>query len=95
MGKLKTPHCHGFRIFGRVHDFQNQLLLFLWAPRYYNKHTRTNPNSGFQMQYSRKSQNIGDRTHQFVWERWGPTNHEDTSYKFLKLLTMGSISSGR
>ena len=68
---------------GNVHDAPNQLFLTLETPDY-KKKTNTN-NILF---YFRSSQNIRNEKR----KRRVPTNPSDPSYKFLKILNMGSIS---
>ena len=94
---LETPENHMFSFFrlgGRVHESQNQLLLFLRQQTSQNN-SRTNPASLFKDVIFRNINMLEIQPFETYWERRVPNNLEDPSNKFLKILNTGSISSNK
>ena len=83
-----TPHFHGFRFFGRVHDSQNELSSTLETPGYSKRripdHFQNNMLGNLKCLEIQSFENVGKDVSTIL---------EGPSDIFLKILNMGSISS--
>ena len=91
MGETETPHFYDIGIFGGVPEPQKQLSLSLETPGYLDNIKKI-PWNMFEhiVLINLKISEIQNCTN-FRTKR-APTNDEDPSNKFLKILDMGSIS---
>ena len=69
--KTKAPHVHGFRIFGRVHSSQNQLVSTLETQGYLKSFKKIQ--NRFRNKLCWRISRSWTPTFWFCWKRWDPT----------------------
>ena len=81
MGKIKPYHFHDFWISGPVGP-----LIYLWIRIYQNSFKIWEHENLLENNIFANIKMLGFICVDFCWKKWGPTNDEDPSNKFLKIL---------